>query len=151
MIIVYPYENEKLVEEIKPLKGGYKHDAILPEGLAPIPVEGRSVMSHLKWLLNYFFGFVPKVSSWQRAVGKNKTIGYPHQKQKNLLYRHSCRPYRVSDVREQESVVSLNVNLFCVYWVFVSRLHRFLVTPSPTHKPQGMTREDVLRYGFGWI
>ena len=40
MIMVYPYENEKLVEEIKPLKGGYKHDAILPEGLAPIPGRG---------------------------------------------------------------------------------------------------------------
>ncbi len=116
------------------------------------PVEGRSVMSHLKWLLNYFFGFVPKVSSWQRAVGKNKTIGYPHQKQKNLLYRHSCRPCRVSDVREQESVVSLNVNLFleCTgfsFHDFTDSLSRLAQRTSR----KGMTREDVLRYGFGWI
>ncbi len=37
---------------------------------------------------------------------------YPHQKRKNLLYRHSCRPCRVSDALEQESAVPLNVNLF---------------------------------------
>ncbi|MCG8391107.1 MAG: hypothetical protein MJA30_36490, partial [Cytophagales bacterium] len=34
------------------------------------------------------------------------------QNKKNLLYRHSCQLCRVSDAREQESAVSLNVNLF---------------------------------------
>ena len=55
-----------------------------------------------------------------------KPIGYPHQKRKKPLYRHSCQPCRVSDAREQESAVSLNVNLFfeCTGF-YVSRFRRF--------------------------
>ena len=44
----------------------------------------------------------------------------------------------MSDAREQESAASLNVCLFLSV-LFVSRLRRFLVTPSPTHGLQGMT------------
>ncbi len=39
-----------------------------------------------------------------------RSVRHLYQKQQNLLYRHSCRPCRVSDAREQESAVSLDVN-----------------------------------------
>ncbi len=60
----------------------------------------------------------------------------------------------MSDTREQEPTVSLNVNLFCVHWVFVLRLRRF-----PSSDPVGAchaqpsaqaARNDVFEYGF-WM
>lgn len=41
-----------------------------------------------------------------------KSVRHFYQQHKKLLYRHSCWPYGVSDVREQESTLSLNMNLF---------------------------------------
>ena len=37
---------------------------------------------------------------------------------------------------------------FWVYWVFVSRFRRFLVTPSPTHRLQGMTMLESKEWRF---
>ena len=48
--------------------------------------------------------------------------------EKNPLYRHSCLPCRVSDVREQEPAVSLNVNLFLNVLGF-----RFTTSQIPCH------------------
>ncbi len=55
-------------------------------------------------------------------------------------------------MREPESAASLNVCFFLSV-LFVSRLRRFLVTPSPTHgaaKNDDVRKlgNDVLRYGF---
>ena len=55
-----------------------------------------------------------------------KPVEYPYQKRKKPLYHHSCRPCRVSDVREQESAVSLNVNLLL-------NVLRFRFTTSQIH------------------
>ena len=57
-----------------------------------------------------------------------RPVRHPYQKQQNLLYRHSCRPCRVSDAREQESAVSLNVNLFLGVLGF-----RFTTSQIPCH------------------
>ena len=62
-----------------------------------------------------------------RYLTIKKSLRYPHKNEKDLLYRHSCRPFRVSDAREQEPVVSLNVNFFLSVLGF-----RFTTSQIPT-------------------
>ncbi len=84
-------------------------------------------------------------------IGRDLTIKepsrYPHQKRKNLLYRHSCRPCRVSDAREQESAVSLNVNRFLSVVDF-----RFMTSQIPCHASPNTqaARNDVSMCRF-WM
>ena len=57
-----------------------------------------------------------------------RPLGILIKTEKNLLYRHSCQPCRVSDAREQESAVSLNVNLLLSVLGF-----RFTTSQIPCH------------------
>ncbi len=61
--------------------------------------------------------------------------------EKDLLYRHSCRACRVSDAREQESAVSLDVNLFLRILGF-----RFTTSQIPYHaqpNAQAARNDDI--------
>ncbi len=55
-------------------------------------------------------------------------LGILIKNEKKPLYRHSCQPCRVSDAQEQESAVSLNVNLFLSILGF-----RFTTSQIPCH------------------
>ena len=69
-------------------------------------------------------------------------VGILFKDEKNLLYRHSCRPCRVSDAREQEPAVSLDVNPFLSVLGF-----RFTTSQIPCHAlPNAQAaRDDEVR------
>ena len=74
-------------------------------------------------------------------------LGALIKNEKNLLFRHSCRPCRVSNAREQESAVSLNVNLLLSVLGF-----RFTTSQIPCRaQPNAQAaRNDVPIFGF-WM
>ena len=91
----------------------------------------------------------------RQEFNKKWPVRCPLQKRKKNLYRHSCRPCRVSDAREQPHWDSPG-RICCVverepFFKYTGfSFHDFadshvvipmgLVTPSPTHRLLGMTR-----------